>query len=67
MAAAFVARMRWVALHPNQTKVLRALQEGEVLRVGESQLRRVDVRVVAATNRDLGEAVAQCLFRGDLL
>jgi DNA-binding NtrC family response regulator len=51
----------------HQAKVLRALQEGEIIRVGASLLRRVDVRVVAATNRDLGEAVVQRLYREDLL
>ncbi len=51
----------------HQTKVLRALQEGEVIRVGASQLRRVDVRIVAATNRDLSAAVAERKLRGDLL
>ncbi|MHB8419491.1 MAG: sigma-54-dependent transcriptional regulator [Myxococcales bacterium] len=49
-----------------QAKLLRALQEGEIRRVGESANVRVNVRVIAATNRDLRAAVAQKLFRDDL-
>ncbi|CAN5632350.1 N/A [soil metagenome] len=50
-----------------QAKLLRALQDGEVRRVGETRVFVVDVRIVCATHRDLMARVAEGLFRQDLL
>jgi transcriptional regulator with PAS, ATPase and Fis domain len=50
----------------DQVKMLRALQEGEVLRVGASKAKKVDIRVISATNRDLLSVVAENGFREDL-
>lgn len=51
---------------PYQAKLLRVLQSGEYTRVGASRVSKTDVRVIAATNKDLGYAVAQGKFRQDL-
>jgi len=49
-----------------QVKLLRVLETGEFMRVGSGELWNVNVRVIAATNRDLGQMVKQALFRKDL-
>jgi len=49
-----------------QVKLLRALQEKEILRLGENRPRKIDIRVIATTNRDLSKAVAEGRFREDL-
>ncbi len=54
-------------MSPNaQTKFLRVLQEKEIERVGGAEVIKVDVRVIAATNKDLEKLVAEGLFREDL-
>jgi len=49
-----------------QVTLLRALQEGEFERIGSNQTRTADVRVIAATNRNLDDAIEDGLFRSDL-
>lgn len=49
-----------------QTALLRVLQEGEIKRVGDTQTRKVDVRIISATNKDLNEEIADRTFREDL-
>ena len=49
-----------------QAKLLRVLQEGEFERLGGNETLKVDVRVIAATNKDLGSAIAERTFREDL-
>ncbi len=49
-----------------QAKLLRAIQENEIRRVGENKPIRVDVRIIAATNQELLSAVAEKRFRQDL-
>ena len=50
-----------------QAKLLRVLESGEMERVGSSQTRRVDVRIISATNADLNQEVSAGRFRQDLL
>ena len=50
-----------------QTSLLRVLQEKEIVRIGDSRPRKIDVRVVAATHRNLAEQVEKGQFRADLL
>lgn len=52
---------------PVQTSLLRVLQEKEITRLGESQPRKVDVRIICATHHDLQKRVTRNTFRADLL
>jgi two-component system, NtrC family, response regulator HydG len=49
-----------------QAKLLRAIQEGEIRRLGDSRTMRVDIRIIAATNQDLQVAIREKRFRQDL-
>ena len=50
-----------------QVKILRFVQEREYQRLGGTRLQKADVRIIAASNRDLGDAVERGTFREDLL
>lgn len=52
--------------HPTQIRLLRVLEEREIMRVGGTEIIPVDVRIIAATNRNLGELVGEGRFRRDL-
>jgi two-component system response regulator PilR (NtrC family) len=49
-----------------QVKLLRVLQDGGFMRVGDTQMRKVDIRLIAATNRNLKKAISEKVFREDL-
>lgn len=49
-----------------QTKLLRVIENQEIIRVGDTQVKKVDVRIIAATNRDLKKQVSEGKFRKDL-
>jgi two-component system response regulator HydG len=49
-----------------QAKLLRAIQEGEIRRLGDNRVFKVDIRIIAATNQELQEAIAEKRFRQDL-
>ena len=51
---------------PTQARLLRVLESGEFMKVGSSQIQRTDIRIVAATNVDLVQAIRQNRFREDL-
>jgi Nif-specific regulatory protein len=51
---------------PMQAKLLRVLQQGEIIPVGDTRPRKVDVRIISATNRDLAAEVTKQTFRQDL-
>ena len=51
---------------PTQTKILRAIQEGEIQRVGATRVKKVDVRLIAATHKKLEQMVKEKSFREDL-
>lgn len=49
-----------------QSKLLRVLQDQEIMRIGSTKVKKIDVRIIAATNRNLEEAVKEGTFRSDL-
>ncbi|MBI4633378.1 MAG: sigma-54-dependent Fis family transcriptional regulator [Deltaproteobacteria bacterium] len=52
--------------HEFQGKLLRVLQNGEFIKLGDSNTRKVDIRIIAATNRNLERLMSRGVFRGDL-